>query len=110
MEKVNTKFKIPSDFDAKTYLEETMRFTNQYRVVVRMDPEAAPRMRERADDWMQVSDNEDGSVDVRFDVDNLDWAAGFVLSWGKRAKVVAPPELAERVKNAARELLEKYRD
>ena len=108
MEKPETEFKIPLDFDAKAYLEETMHFTNQYRVVVRMDPEAAPRMRERADDWMQVSDNEDGSVDVVFDVDNLDWAAGFVLSWGRLARALEPPELAERVQKAARELLEKY--
>jgi predicted DNA-binding transcriptional regulator YafY len=99
---------MPPDFDAKAYLEETMRFENQYRVVVRMAAEAAPRMRERSDEWMQVSDNEDGSVNVTFDVDNLDWAAGFVLSWGKLAKAIEPPELAERVQQAARDLLAQY--
>ncbi|HEY9122018.1 MAG TPA: YafY family protein [Brevefilum sp.] len=108
MEETDTHFKMPPDFDAKAYLEHTMRFENQYRVVVRMAAEAAPRMRERSDEWMQVSDNEDGSVDVTFDVDNLDWAAGFVLSWGKLAKAIEPPELAERVQQAARDLLAQY--
>ncbi len=109
MQETNTHFKIPLDFNAKAYLEETMRFTNQYQVVIRMDPETAPQMRERAGDWMKVSDNQDGSVTVRFDVDNLDWAAGWVLSWGRLAKVLEPPELAARVQKSAKELLEKYK-
>jgi len=103
-------FEIPHDFDAKAYLEETMRFDNQIDVVVRMDEEVAPQMRERSSDWMQVSDHPDGSVTVRFDVDNLNWATGWVLSWGKYARALEPPELVERVKRSARELLEVYEE
>lgn len=108
MQRKEDTFKIPSNFNAKAYLEETMRFTNQYQVVVQMMPEAAPRMRERADDWLQVSDNPDGSVTVHFDVDNLNWAAGWVLSWGKLAKVLEPPDLVDRVQQAAQEVLKQY--
>ena len=103
-------FAIPHDFDAKSYLEETMRWENRIDVVVRMDEEAAPQLRERSSDWMQVSDNPDGSVTVRFDVDNLNWATGWVLSWGKCAIALEPPELIERVKRSARELLEVYEE
>ena len=103
-------FEVLHDFDAKAYLEETMRFDNQIDVVVRIDEEAAPQMRERSSDWMQVSDHPDGSVTVRFDVDNLNWATGWVLSWGKYARALEPPELVERVKRSARELLEVYEE
>ena len=108
LEALKTGFKIPRDFDAKAYLEESMRWENNYQVVVRIEPEAAPEMRERDGEWMQVSDNPDGSVTVQFDVDNLNWAAGWVLSWGRLAKAFEPPELVVRVKEAARELLMQY--
>ena len=101
-------FKFPDDFDAKTYMEESMRWENQYEVVVRMASEAATRMREREDEWMKVKDNADGSVTVRFEVDNLDWASGWVMSWGKLAKVEAPPELIERVMDLARDVIAQY--
>ncbi len=103
-------FEFPHDFDAKTYMEETMRWENQYHIAVQIDAELAVRMRERSDDWMQVSDNPDGSVTVRFDADNLDWAAGWVLSYGKRAKALEPPELISRVTQAAHDLLEAYEE
>ena len=108
LETSKTRFKMPRDFDAKAYLEESMRWENTCQVVVRMEAEAAPEMRERDGDWLQVSDNPDGSVTVHFDVDNLNWAAGWVLSWGRLAKALEPPELVSRVKAAAEELLKHY--
>jgi predicted DNA-binding transcriptional regulator YafY len=41
-------------------------------------------------------------------VDNLNWATGWVLSWGRTVKVLAPPELVERVKEDAEEILKIY--
>jgi len=105
---LNENYVLPHDFDAKTYLERTMRFENRIDVVVHMDEEAAPQMRERSNDWIRVSDNVDGSVTVRFDVDNLNWATSWVLSWGKLAKALEPPELVARVKQTAQELLKVY--
>jgi len=57
---------------------------------------------------MQVENNPDGSVTVRFDVDNLNWAAGWVLSWGKLARALEPPELVSRVVEAAGEVIKLY--
>ncbi len=102
------KFTLPKDFDAKAYLEETMRWDKRYEVVVRMEEAIAPRIREMAGDWMRVADNDDGSVTVRFDADNLNWAAGWVLSWGRLARAIAPPELIERVTGSAREVIAQY--
>ncbi len=107
-EPLTESFTLPKDFNAKAYMEETMRWENRYQVVVRIEEEAAANMRERENEWMQVSDNPDGSVTVRFDVDNLNWASGWVLSWGRLAKALAPPELVERVTGAAQEVLDRY--
>lgn len=105
---LETSFELPRDFDAKSYLEETMRWDNQYEVAVRLEETVASRIREMAGDWMRVSDNADGSVIVRFDVDNFDWATGWVLSWGRLARALAPPELVERVQESAREVIGLY--
>ena len=110
METLEEHFTMPRDFDARAYLEETMTWENRFEVVVRMSPDVAPLMRERSSDWMRVSDNPDGSVMVRYDADDLNWATGWVLSWGKSAQALEPPELIERVKQAAQELLEVYQD
>jgi predicted DNA-binding transcriptional regulator YafY len=104
------RFERPEDFDPKAYLEDTMQFDNQFQVVVRMSSEVAERMNERAGDWMRVENNTDGSVTVRFDVDNLDWAAGWVLSWGKLARALEPPELIRRVVKAADDVVRLYGD
>jgi predicted DNA-binding transcriptional regulator YafY len=101
-------FQYPRDFDAKTYLEETMRWENRYQVAVRMAPDVATEMRQRASDWMKVSDNPDGSVTVRFDVDNLDWATGWVLSWGQLVRALEPPELVSSIRKSAQALLAQY--
>ena len=103
-------FQYPRDFDAKTYLEETMRWENRYQVAVRMAPDVATEMRQRASDWMKVSDNPDGSVTVRFDVDNLDWATGWVLSWGQLARALEPPELVSSIRKSAQTLLAQYEE
>ena len=107
---LNERFDFPKDFDAKTYLEETMRWENRYQVVVWMAPEVAAEMRKRASDWMKVSDNPDGSVTVRFDVENFNWATGWVLSWGRLAKALEPPELITLIRESAQALLKQYED
>jgi predicted DNA-binding transcriptional regulator YafY len=108
LDPLKSTFIMPKDFNAKAYLEDSMRWQNNFRVLVRIEPEAAPEMRERGGEWMQVSDNPDGSVNVQFDVDNLSWATGWVLSWGRLAKALEPPELVSQVKGAAQELLKRY--
>ena len=103
-------FAFPKNFDAKAYLEESMRWENQYQVVIWMAPEVAPEMRERESDWMKVSDNPDGSVTVRFEVENFNWATGWVLSWGRLAKALEPPELIDRIRESAQALLKQYEE
>jgi predicted DNA-binding transcriptional regulator YafY len=110
LQAIKEGFDFPKNFDAKAYLEESMRWEYQYQVVVWMAPEVAPEMRERASDWMRVSDNPDGSVTVRFEVENFNWATGWVLSWGRLAKALEPPELIARIRESAQALLQQYED
>jgi predicted DNA-binding transcriptional regulator YafY len=101
-------FAFPKDFDAKAYLEKSMRWENRYEIVVWASPQISAEMNERAGDWIKVENHPDGSATVRFEVDNLNWATGWVLSWGRTVKVLAPPELVERVKEDAEEILKIY--
>ena len=110
LQAIEELFDFPKNFDAKTYLEESMRWEYQYQVVVWMAPEVAAEMRERASDWMRVYDNADGSVTVRFEVENFNWATGWVLSWGRLAKALEPPELIERIRESAQALLKQYEE
>ena len=102
------RFVIPDDFSAEAYIEQTMQFENNYEVVVHLDSRVAPYVREHTGHWTELTDHEDGSVTVGFSVSGLDWAAGWVLSYGSAARVLEPPELIERVQNEASHVLKRY--
>jgi predicted DNA-binding transcriptional regulator YafY len=57
---------------------------------------------------MEIADQDDGSITVRFGVAGLDWATGWVLRQGPAAKVLAPPDLVARVRTAAQEIAQRY--
>jgi predicted DNA-binding transcriptional regulator YafY len=105
---LNASFVIPRDFSAREYITRTMHFENQYEVVVHLDARVAPYVREHHDHWMDLTDHEDGAVTARFGVSDLNWAMGWVLSYGGAAKVLEPPELAARVQKAAAEIVARY--
>ncbi len=105
---LDTTFDLPRDFDAKAYLESSMHFENRYKVVLWASPIISSEMNERAGDWIRVENHPDGSATVRFEADNLNWATGWVLSWGRTVRVLEPPELVERVKEDAGEILKLY--
>jgi predicted DNA-binding transcriptional regulator YafY len=101
-------FTIPRDFAVREYVERTMSFAPNYAVVVEMDADVAPEVRERHGHWMEVTDQDDSSITVRFGVANLDWTTGWVLSYGAAARALEPPELIARVCEAAKGALQRY--
>jgi predicted DNA-binding transcriptional regulator YafY len=102
-------FDVPADFDVRAYMRRTM-FEPSTDVVVRFAPSFADIIREDRAPWMQVTDQDDGSILVRFGVSTLEWVVGWVLSYGGVAKVLEPPELVERVRTAAKGALQQYGD
>lgn len=101
-------FEMPRDFSVREYLARSMRFEPNYTVAVHLEASVAFQVRERHDHWMEITDHDDGSITARFGVASLDWATGWVLSHGSLAKVVEPPELIIRVREAAKGALRRY--
>jgi predicted DNA-binding transcriptional regulator YafY len=102
------QFIMPRDFSVREYLERTMRFEPNYRVVVRLEARVAPEVQERHGHWMEITKHDDGSITAQFGVAYLDWTTGWVLSYGAAAKALEPPELIARVREAARGALWQY--
>ncbi len=104
---LRARFTMPRDFSVREYIAQAMRFENQ-TVVVHLNAEVAPYVREHHGHWMSLTDHEDGSITARFGVSSLDWATGWVLGYGGAAKVLEPPELAERVCAEAARIIQRY--
>ncbi len=103
-----TRFSLPRDFDAHAYLESAMQQEQPYHVVVWLDARIAHIVREYSGDWMTLTEHDDGSVTAHFDANDLNWAAGWVLSYGSLARALEPPELAARVRQEAERILDRY--
>lgn len=101
-------FTIPAGFSARDYLDKAMRFEHNFTIVVKFDPAVAPHIREAYGHWMTLTDDADGSVIAQFGAAGLEWATGWILSFDRRAEVIAPPELIERVKAAAEGVVRHY--
>jgi predicted DNA-binding transcriptional regulator YafY len=103
-------FEVPADFSAREYLLHMAqeRPATYYRVAVRFDPEVAHIVRERRDDWQELTEHNDGSVTLSFDASDLAWPCRWVLTYQDKAMVVGPPELADMVQDAAQAIAARY--
>jgi predicted DNA-binding transcriptional regulator YafY len=80
----------------------------EFDVLIRFDELAADYIREKR--WhpsQQLAELEDGGVQLRLKLSSLAEIQRWILSWGGRAAVLGPVELAESVKAAARAILDK---
>jgi predicted DNA-binding transcriptional regulator YafY len=102
------RFTIPRDFDASAYLQQAMEPDRAHTVVVHLEASVASLVREQHGRWMQIEDQADGSATARFQVASLEWASAWILSLGAATRVIEPPELAERVRQIARDIAAQY--
>ena len=107
-ESLEERFSMPRDFDVREYMMRTMRGEWAYTVVVHLEASVASCVRERHGHWMKITAHDDGSITSRFSAASLDWATGWVLSYGPAAKVLEPGELVSRVREAAEDALRRY--
>jgi predicted DNA-binding transcriptional regulator YafY len=105
-------FELPPDFDAREYLQRMAREqpATYYRVAVRFDADVAHIVRERQEDWQDLTEHEDGSVTLAFDASELGWPSRWVLTYQDKATVLGPPELADMVRDAAQAIASRYPD
>jgi predicted DNA-binding transcriptional regulator YafY len=105
-------FEVPPGFSAREYLKRmaSERPATYYRVAVRFDPEAAHIVRERQEEWQDLTEHGDGSVTLAFDASDLAWPCRWVLTYQDRATVIGPPELSTMVRDAARAIAARYED
>ncbi len=105
-------FEVPTDFSAREHLLRMAqeRPATYYRVVVRFDPEVAHIVRERREEWQDLTEHGDGSVTLAFDASDLAWPSRWVLTYQDKATVLGPPELAARVRDAAQAIAARYAD
>lgn len=78
----------------------------EFTVVIRFAARAADFIREKK--WhpsQTLRDLKDGSAELTMKLSSLGEVQRWVLSWGGDAKVLQPPELADAVRQAAKEIL-----
>lgn len=109
---VTERFELPPDFAVDQYFQGEFgiwRDQEPHRVVVEFEAQAAEYVRARkvhASQKLQSIAN--GGLRLTMTVGNLTPVVSWVLEWGKRARVIEPPELAERVREELEGALAHY--
>jgi predicted DNA-binding transcriptional regulator YafY len=105
-------FELPASFSAREYLLRMAqeRPATYYRVAIRFDPDVAHIVRERREEWQELTEQADGSVLLAFDASDLGWPCRWVLTYQDKATVLGPPELAAIVRDAAQAIAARYAD
>jgi predicted DNA-binding transcriptional regulator YafY len=62
---------------------------------------------EKRHDSQQLKELKDGGLELRMKLSSLAAVEWWVLGWAGNAKVIQPPELAEKVRKSAEDILER---
>lgn len=105
-------YAIPDSFSVRKHLGHAWRMIRgpkRYEVDLRFDADFAETIADTHwHDTQQIDWNRDGSIRFRCSVDGLDEVVWWVLSMGPHCRVVNPAELADRVKDLARQTIGQY--
>jgi predicted DNA-binding transcriptional regulator YafY len=105
-------FQKPKEFSVAKYLRGSLTVMSgrgDYEIVIEFDAWATDQLRGRL--WhssQQVTELPGGESRLRMRLSGLEEVERWVLSWGARATVIQPRQLAERVGVIARILAERY--
>lgn len=87
------KFTIPDSFDLETYRRERLYVpsADAVSVHVHLDPLATARV---GATWPvgELTLHDDGSSDILIDCEGFEWVTGWVLGFGRHARIDSPPE------------------
>jgi proteasome accessory factor B len=110
--RTTTRFHRPADFSINKHLSESFGVFSghgHYAVRIRFDALAGQLMSERQ--WhgsQKIKMLPGGGAEMRLELGSLQEVERWILSWGKRAQVLEPPELVERIRATLRLLNEAY--
>jgi predicted DNA-binding transcriptional regulator YafY len=112
------RFARPDRFDLAAHWAESARRFEQQRdgidVIVRIDPEALPRLREAitevafATSRVHAPADPDGWVQMRLRIETVEWAIADLLRLGGEVEVLSPPEVRRGVADRARAIVARY--
>jgi predicted DNA-binding transcriptional regulator YafY len=110
---VSDRFELPENFVVDEYFQGEFgiwRDTTPHRVVIEFDAQAAEYVRMRKVHGSQkLQTIAGGGLRLSMTVGNLNPVVSWVLEWGRRARVIEPPELVERVREELEGALGHYR-
>ena len=101
-----TRFHRPADFTIGKHLSESFGVFSghgHYTVRIRFDALAGQLVSERQ--WhgsQKIKMLPGGGAEMRMELGSLEEVERWILSWGKRAQVLEPPELVERIRATLR--------
>lgn len=106
------RFEIPEDFNPEACFADAFGLVSDapMRIRVRFDSEVAQTVRERV--WREnqkVTDEPDGSVVIEFEASGSMEIVAWVLSYGRHAELLAPPELRKEIRRQIKNMRERYK-
>jgi predicted DNA-binding transcriptional regulator YafY len=111
---VSERFDLPDDFHVDDYFQGEFgiwKAEAKQQVVIEFDEHAADYVRMRnVHPTMKLLPLPGGRLRLSMEVGNMTQLTSWILEWGKRAKVIQPPELVQRVKDELEAALGAYDD
>ena len=107
-----SRFHKPADFSISKHLSDSFGVFSghgHYAVRIRFDALAGQLVSERL--WhatQKVKMLPGGGAELRMELGSLEEVERWILSWGKRAEVLEPPELVARIRATLRILNDRY--
>jgi proteasome accessory factor C len=105
LETTARSFEKPSDFDLEEYRREHLYVPSADAVAVRvrLDPLATARVGAA---WPvgEVTIHEDGSSEIAIDCEGFEWVSGWVLGFGKHARILEPAEARQAMRERLQQM------
>jgi predicted DNA-binding transcriptional regulator YafY len=106
------RFELPESFRVDDYFQGEFgiwKAQERHDVVIEFDRHAAEYVRmRRVHPSQKLVPLSGGRLELRLHVGNLNQLTSWILEWGKRARVIGPPELVERVRGELEAALAAY--
>ncbi len=106
------RFELPEDFSVDDYFQGEFgiwKASDKHKVVIEFDEHAAEYVRmRRIHPTQRLTPLPGGRLRLTMQVGNLNQLTSWILEWGKRAVVIEPPELVDRVTDELTSALRSY--